>query len=99
MKTITDEQFESSIKSNDNVIIQFSANWCGPCKQLTPILDSFAEERKSVSVFKVDVGASSELARRYNVMHIPKMIVFKDGKKHKESVGLASKEKIENLIK
>ena len=99
MKTITEEQFESSIQSNNNVIIQFSANWCGPCKQLTPILDSFAEGRESVSVFKVDVGESSELAKRYSVMHIPKMIVFKDGKKHKESVGLVSKEKMENLIK
>ena len=99
MKTIVADEFETAVRSNNKVIIQFSANWCGPCKRLTPILDKFVEGKDDISVYKVDVGESSELAKEYNVKSIPKLIVFKDGEKYKEAIGLLPKEKLENLVK
>jgi thioredoxin 1 len=99
MKTITAEEFKTAVESNTQVIIQFSANWCGPCKRMTPLLDKFAEGKDSISVYKVDVGESSELAKEYDVKSIPKLIVFKNGEKYKEAIGLVPTEKLENLIK
>lgn len=97
--TITKENFQAEVlDAQGTVVIDFWAAWCGPCRMLSPILDSVAAEHDEIKVGKVNVDEQQELAARFGVMSIPTLIVFKDGKKVKESVGLIPKEKVEELI-
>ncbi len=98
MKIITAQEFEEAIKSNTNVIIQFSADWCGPCKRMTPVLDKFSEARSDVDSFKVDVGNDNELAMQYEVKSIPMLAFFKDGELVKKTVGLIDANKLSDII-
>lgn len=96
---ITNENFESEVvNAGKTVLIDFFANWCGPCKMMGPIVDEIAKENSNISVGKVDVDEEQELAMKYGVMSIPTFIVFKDGKIAGKSVGAASKQEILNLI-
>ena len=97
--TITKENFQTEVlDAQGTVVIDFWAAWCGPCRMLSPILDTVAGEHDEIKVGKVNVDEQQELAARFGVMSIPTLIVFKDGKKVKESVGLIPKEKVEELI-
>lgn len=97
--TITKENFQAEVlDAQGTVVIDFWAAWCGPCRMLSPILDTVAAEHDEIKVGKVNVDEQQELAARFGVMSIPTLIVFKDGKKVKESVGLIPKEKVEELI-
>ena len=97
--TITKENFQTEVlDAQGTVVIDFWAAWCGPCRMLSPILDTVAAEHDEIKVGKVNVDEQQELAARFGVMSIPTLIVFKDGKKVKESVGLIPKEKVEELI-
>tara|TARA_B100002019_G_scaffold291016_1_gene310061 strand:- start:446 stop:745 length:300 start_codon:yes stop_codon:yes gene_type:complete len=98
MKIITAHEFEEAIKSNANVIIQFSADWCGPCKRMTPVLEKFSEARSDVNSFKVDVGNDNELAMQYEVKSIPMLAFFKDGELVKKTVGLIDANKLSDII-
>jgi len=98
MKIITAQEFEEAIKSNTNVIIQFSADWCGPCKRMTPVLEKFSEARSDVDSFKVDVGNDNELAMQYEVKSIPMLAFFKDGQLVKKTIGLIDANKLSNII-
>ena len=96
---ITNNNFEQEVLNcNGNVIIDFYADWCGPCKMMSPIIDNIAEENPSVKVGKVNVDEAQELAVQYNVMSIPTIIIFKDGKVQKKFVGVTGKEDILNQI-
>lgn len=97
--TITKENFQSEVlDAKGTVLIDFWAAWCGPCRMLSPILDTVAAEHDTVKIGKVNVDEQQELAAQFGVMSIPMLIVFKDGQKVKESVGLIPKEKVEELI-
>ena len=96
---ITSNNFEKEvIKTEEPVIIDFYADWCGPCKMMSPIIDSIAEEINNAKVGKINVDESQDLATRYNVMSIPTIIIFKDGKPYKKFVGVTSKENILNEL-
>lgn len=98
--TITKENFQSEVlDAKGTVLIDFWATWCGPCRMLAPILDTVAAEHEEVRIGKVNVDEQQELAAQFGVMSIPTLLVFKDGKKVNESVGLISKEKVEELIR
>ncbi len=98
--TITNSNFESEvIKSEQPVIVDFWATWCGPCRMQSPIVDELAEELSDVKVGKVNVDEESELARRFRVMSIPTIIVFKDGEEYKKAIGLQSKEQLLDMLK
>ena len=93
--------FESEIlQKGKSALVDFFAQWCGPCKMMSPIVDKISEEFKDkIVVGKVDVDENRSLSEKYGIMSIPTLILFKDGKiKHKE-VGAVSEEKIRDLIK
>ena len=93
--TLTEDNFEKEVlKAKETVIVDFYADWCGPCKMQSPILDEIAKENDKVKVCKINVDEEPEITENYNIMSIPTMMVFKKGEKTKEFVGLTPKEKI-----
>lgn len=92
---VTKDTFESEVlKSDQPVIVDFWAEWCGPCKALAPILDEVANEVSSAKVVKVNVDESGELAQQYGIRGIPTLIFFKDGEVKKTLVGNQPKAEI-----
>jgi thioredoxin 1 len=91
--TITSETFDETIKSSSTpVVVDFWAEWCGPCKMIAPILEEIASENAGkVQIAKLNVDDNPELARRFDVMSIPTLIVFKDGEVTKRMVGAKGK--------
>lgn len=97
---IGSEDFDKEVLQSDKtVLIDFYADWCGPCKSLSPIVDEVASENSEVKFVKINIDENQDLARTYSVMSIPTLVVIKNGKEADRSVGLISKAKIENLIK
>ena len=90
---VTDDSFESDVlKSDKTVVVDFWATWCGPCKMVAPVLDEIAgENADKITVAKLDIDANPATARDYQVMSIPTMIVFQDGKPVKQIVGARPK--------
>jgi thioredoxin len=101
---LNDTNFEQFIKDNKNVMVDFFAEWCGPCKMLGPIIDEIAEESqdKDIKIIKLNVEESPQTAQKFGVMSIPTIIYFKNGEVHETTMGLMPKdqlnEKIDNLI-
>lgn len=97
---VNSQNFEEEvIKSEKPVLIDFYADWCGPCKMLSPIIDEIAEENSEIKVVKVNVDDSQDLAMKYQVMSIPTLVVIKNGEEVNRSVGLIDKSQVANLIK
>ena len=90
---VTDASFKSDvIESDKTVVVDFWATWCGPCKMVAPVLDEIAgEHADKITVAKLDIDANPGTARDYQVMSIPTMILFKDGKPVKQIVGARPK--------
>lgn len=97
---ITEENFENEVlKSNVPVIIDFYADWCGPCKMMSPIVDEIAEELKEkVKVGKINSDDNMNLAEKYGIMSIPTILVIKEGSVVKTFVGVTDKTTIINEI-
>ena len=93
--------FEADVlKSDLPVLVDFTAEWCGPCQAIAPVIDSLAKEYDGrAKVIKVDVDAEAELGARYSVMSIPTLILFKDGVESERIVGAAHRSAIEDLLK
>lgn len=97
---IDSENFEEEvIKSEKTVLIDFFADWCGPCKMLSPIIEKFAKENNETKVVKINVDDSPDLAVKYGVMSIPTLVVIKNGEEVNRSVGLIDKSEILDLVK
>ncbi len=94
--TLTSENFESEVlKSDKPVLVDFWADWCGPCKMLAPVIAQIAEENADkIKVGKINVDDEPELAQQYGIVSIPTVILFKDGAESKKSVGLVPKENL-----
>ena len=94
-KKFNEQDFQNEVLNKEGVaLVDFYADWCGPCKMLGPVIDNIAEERTDIVIGKVNVDDHGSLAAQYNVMSIPTLIVFKDGKEVNRMVGLQSKAKI-----
>ena len=91
---LENQNFKDLIK--DKILVDFYANWCGPCKMLAPILEKVDSNLK---VVKVDVDAFEKLAKEYGIMSIPTLMLFENGKEIKRNIGFISKEQIENFLK
>lgn len=97
---ITNENFEDEVvKSDIPVLVDFWASWCGPCKMLAPIIEELAREYEGkVKVGKVNVDDEAELSLRFNILSIPTVILFKEGKEVNRLVGFSMKEDFEEMI-
>lgn len=96
---VNEDNFQEEVlNSNTKVLIDFNAEWCGPCKMLRPILDKYAEEHENAKIVSINVDNNSELAKKYNVFSIPCLVLIKDKEEINRSVGLVSIEDIDKLI-
>ena len=93
------ENFASEVlNSNKPVLLDFYADWCGPCRMVGPIVSEIANERSDVKVGKINVDEQPELAAQFQVMSIPMLAVIKNGKLENQVVGYRSKEQIEAML-
>ncbi len=94
---ITDQNFDSEVLNSElPVLVDFFAQWCGPCKMLAPIIDELASEWEGkVKIFKLDVDKSPETAQKYGVMSIPTLIFFKKGEEVERITGALPKDSLE----
>ena len=97
---VTEATFEQEVlKSETAVLVDFWAEWCGPCHAVAPVLEKIAEERQDeLKLVKVNIDEEQELSQRYGVMSIPTMILFKDGAPAAAAVGAQPKSKLESSL-
>ena len=97
---LTRDNFEKEVVDfKGTVLVDFWAPWCMPCRMLSPIVDEVGEEVSSAKIAKINVDEQESLAARYDVMNIPTLIVFKDGKEVNRSVGVIPKNDILNMLR
>ena len=89
IKELTQENFTEAIKSQKPILVDFWASWCGPCRMLSPLIDSLSEEYSAqIDVGKVNVDEQGALAAQFGIVSIPTVILFKDGQETKRIVGV-----------
>ena len=93
---LENENFEELIK-NKKVVVDFYATWCGPCKMFGPVFEKVSNE-SSITFIKIDVDAHEDIARKYGIMSIPTLILFKNGSAVNKLIGLQSKEDIIKFV-
>ena len=95
---VTNENFEQLLASDKPVLLDFYADWCGPCRMIAPIVEEIANERDDIIVAKVNVDEQGAIAQAYDVMSIPTLVVLKDGKVTNQATGARPKAAILALL-
>ena len=98
VKAIDTAAFRAALEAKKTLVVDFWAEWCGPCRMLSPVVDQIAEETAGVKVGKVNVDEEPELARQFGVMSIPTLVVMKDGKAMDTKVGVQPKAAILSML-
>ena len=97
---INENEFEEKIKnSKSKVLVDCYADWCGPCQMLAPIIEQLSDENPDCDFYKINVDTAPEIASKFEVMSIPTLLYFENNELKEKSVGLRSKEELEQLIK
>lgn len=100
LKHVSVEDFEDEVlKSDVKVLVDFYADWCGPCKMMAPVLEEIAENNNGFKIVKLNVDENMSIAEKYNIMSIPTLFVFDKGEVVNKSVGLISKNEVLDLLK
>ena len=95
VQKITKDNFETLVKSSEKtVLLDFYADWCGPCRMVSPVVDDIAEERGDILVGKINVDDDPSLAMEFGVVSIPTLVVMKEGKAVAQAVGVRPKDAI-----
>jgi thioredoxin 1 len=98
-QAITTDAFETEVlKSEQPVIVDFWAEWCGPCHAVAPVLEQIADERENLRLVKVNIDEEPALAQRYGVMSIPTILLFKDGEPAAAAIGAQPKRMLERSL-
>lgn len=100
-KKFTSANFEAEVLGADKpVLVDFYADWCGPCKMMAPAVEQLADELEGIAVVgKLNVDENEDIAMKYGIMSIPTLMVFKDGKPVNKVIGVQSKDAIEQMVK
>ena len=99
MIELNEKNFVEEVKNNKGkILVDFYADWCGPCQMLGPIVEEISKEAKDFKVGKINVDDNEEIAREYGVMSIPCVIAYSDGKEINRSVGLVDKDTLLKLM-
>lgn len=96
---VTNDNFKKEVlESEQKVLVDFNADWCGPCRMLAPEIEKLASDIDHIKFTSINVDEEVELAKEYNVFSIPCLLIFKDGKEVKRSVGFLTAEELKNFI-
>lgn len=99
VKKITEKEFQQ-VEASNVAVVDFSAEWCGPCKMLAPVLEEVSEDmEEKVNFYNVDVDQNSQIAAEFGITSIPALVVLKNGEKVAQQVGFQPKENISEFIK
>ncbi|MBE6048589.1 MAG: thioredoxin [Clostridium sp.] len=99
LKHINQDEFQSEVLDNEGVVVvDFYADWCGPCKMLAPILEELNNELSSVKIVKVNVDENPDVSNKYNIANIPTIKIFKAGKDVETKVGFMPKDMLKESI-
>lgn len=97
--TINKNNFQKEVMESEKpVLLDFWANWCGHCKSISPVIDEISAEHPEIKVCKINIDDEHELAKQFEIMSIPALLVIKDGKVTNRSVGLKPKNQILRMI-
>ena len=97
--TVTKDNFEEEVlKSSLPVLIDFYADWCGPCRMIRPMLDDIASNNDNIKIVSINIDDEDELADKYEVSSIPCLVLIKDGKEVNRNVGLIAQDQLESFI-
>jgi thioredoxin 1 len=91
MKKVTNENFDDILKNSPRLIVKFEADWCAPCRAITPILEELSDENSNIEFVKCNIDENPELATRFSIRNIPTLLYFKEGQLLEIQVGAASK--------
>ena len=99
VKKIEEKEFKEIIKnSNKKVLIDCYADWCGPCKMLSPIIDELANDINDCEFYKLNVDNAENISREYGIMSIPTILIFENNKEVARTIGLKSKEELKKYL-
>ena len=96
---LNESEFNEKVAGSSVAMVDFWADWCGPCRMFSPIIEQFAAEHPEIAVGKVNVDENPDLAERYRVMSIPTLLVFRNGEVTASSVGVKPKQALENMVR
>ena len=95
---INESNFKDKVSSG-KVLVDCYAEWCGPCKMLSPVIEEIASDRSNISFYKLNIDENESICEEYNIVSIPTILVFEDGKLIEREVGFRTKDQIEEIIK